>query len=852
MEPSSNNPNVMRWDGASRSSSRWNNLRRDPELWYRDGNCYIHLYGQGHSRRGPAFKVPFSALLEANCHPLIDRFMAQDIINSDDHVQYDTLTPTSYFSRTPRQSRIELFIPAPSQSDKKQSYNYHLATRNFIAFVLRRSMVGETLGTALITLVRSMCEFRTGDVDNVQDLMNYLDEEGYLYLKNQPCHALAMLHLAEVFQLRDLYIDAFAHCCGMSDRLFMGPGYHHISSFTRKLIRRTRVEMDLRLGQSGSMLRTFLRNEMSDVQLGLFPGARAHLEQFRKLLHEVYTARFGYYPPPSIDPQTMMYEAEVFRTMRDDFEALHRYLVDESFDTSQKNSFLEQGGICTLWSIKSFDARHKFEPLPHPLPLLPEVPQETITSRRVLWFGKKIKPSQTQRSKIHAALLKATNRHRPELLKNELVQAYRQFEENSVCQPPKASKSENLGPMDARKVRWVLVYAIYQVLRQATDPPPEVKDFINAPYHLCISRANLPLWDQEQSIHAIMGHQKDQIARNPSISTTGWSSRSSSPSPSSLEIKPDIDYFAIARQEEQAAEGKETSVGLFKSISNRSRVSRSLSRNLTARRPLSIFTKQRSESIDQTPYRASYQEIVVHGYGNGTSNVGTSTSKPATSKQPSSVNRGHPRPLILDVSVNSSDYSNSEVGTLEILDTSVAGSPSTASTWSWDSRRGDNVCGHCEQRDDVSKSGKSTPVSATGILSPQPRRARTTSSEMQRPHTLHEEGASRDAPGGSGPRNQRPRSVNCGALRRKLEPPPLNIRKADTSAPPSIDMPAATSPISSWDLIKAVMEIEAADKLDDIQPQWEQYTDLGGLQEPKARRPSTPSGSSLFRRSSAK
>lgn len=97
-------------------------------------------------------------------------------------------------------------------------------------------MVGENLGGALITLMHSMHEFRSKHADNVQDLMDYLDEEGYLNLRNHPIHALAVLHLAETFQLRDMYIDAFAHCCGMSDQLFTVPEYQ-VSGVPTRLIK---------------------------------------------------------------------------------------------------------------------------------------------------------------------------------------------------------------------------------------------------------------------------------------------------------------------------------------------------------------------------------------------------------------------------------------------------------------------------------------------------------------------------------------------------------------------------------------------------------------------------------------
>ncbi len=129
------------------------------------------------------------------------------------------------WSRANLIGKVDLYIPSPPGSDKSQALQYHLATRNFFAWVFRRSMVGEHLGNALAALMNSMHEFRSPDVDNIEELVSYLDEEGYLDMRGQPNHSLGILQLAEVFQLRDLYIDAFAHCTGMSDRLYVSSEY---------------------------------------------------------------------------------------------------------------------------------------------------------------------------------------------------------------------------------------------------------------------------------------------------------------------------------------------------------------------------------------------------------------------------------------------------------------------------------------------------------------------------------------------------------------------------------------------------------------------------------------------------
>jgi hypothetical protein len=121
--------------------------------------------------------------------------------------------------------KVELYIPAPSIADKDEALQFHLATRNFFAWVFRRSLVGEHLGSALIDLMENMNELRVLNADNVGDLMNYLDEEGYLDMARQPVHSVAILRLAEHFKWKELYIESFAHCAGMSDRLYLCSEY---------------------------------------------------------------------------------------------------------------------------------------------------------------------------------------------------------------------------------------------------------------------------------------------------------------------------------------------------------------------------------------------------------------------------------------------------------------------------------------------------------------------------------------------------------------------------------------------------------------------------------------------------
>ncbi|KAK2041412.1 hypothetical protein LZ31DRAFT_567959 [Colletotrichum somersetense] len=620
------NSNVRRWDGAAKSCTDWDNLRRDPELWFRGGNCFIHLYGKGQSRRGPAFKVPFSTLLTAKCHQFVKRFMYCDPSESpwSFHDQFEDLD--RWNSLYPNE-RVELYIPAPATADKEQAFSYHLATRNFLAWVFRRSVVGEYLGTALIGLLNSMAEFRGNDEDNVAELISYMDEEGYLDIKGHPHHAVALLHLAEFFQMTDIYIDSFCHCVGMSEHLQYSPEFEHIGSVTKSLIRRARNDMDARLSKAGSMLKTFLEDELSESHLGLSAGNRAHLDRFRSFVRSFYVTKLNYWPPllPGSESGSI-FDPKVLRIMRKDFQAVYELLVDQSFTSAESSPILAQGGICTFQSVNDFDRRSKYTSLKHPLPLLPETSAGGDKfGRRVSlqWLASparsdKLKPDE--RLVAHSALNKAMNMRDQETLRNEFVRAYRKFEEDSVSPLSRVDKIEKISLVDARKVRWILIYCCYQALLSCTETPPEVSDVDKADYHLAVSTQKLPPWKGSRSLHSLFRSHTDPTS-DAKQSVTDWASKCSALPTPTIEIRPDIDHVAQARRQERLSHRQSVAAVPSAAAKPRSR-SRSLSRSNTFRRSLSIFRKLEEQSAPAAMARkGSYCEIVVRGYGNGTNPV---------------------------------------------------------------------------------------------------------------------------------------------------------------------------------------------------------------------------------------
>lgn len=370
--------------------------------------------------------------------------------------------------------------------------------------------------------------------------------------------------------------------------------------------------MDARLDKASATLENFLDEELSEAHVGVSSGIRAHLERFRSFLLSFYSTKFGYYPPRS-------FNANVYRTMGDDFAALYKLLEDDGSCEFMPSA--AAGGICTLQIVQSFDARNELEPLEHPLPLLPQIDQQR-GMRRIAWLRRGGRRKADRRQLENSALVKASN-WREGIFRNDLVRSYRKFEEESVVSPNKADRYDKVSLVDARKIRWILVYAIHQTLRHATKRPAGVDEDRGASYLLATS-ADLFPWKQAHSVEQLVRRQTD-MAEDAPLAT--WGDPSLQSFTGGIEIKPDIDYFALTHKA-PAPRGRESSVQAASdahapTVSRSNSVTQVLSRSSTLWRSVRRF-KQATSTPPKTapaPSKPLYHEIVVHGYGNGTNSV---------------------------------------------------------------------------------------------------------------------------------------------------------------------------------------------------------------------------------------
>ncbi|KAK4500312.1 hypothetical protein PRZ48_008501 [Zasmidium cellare] len=626
---------IRRFDGVQKSSRTWDGLRRDDELWLKDANCFVHLYEAATSRRGPSLRVPLRLLEQANNTFLLSECLyksaALSPASSDDD-NSDSGYCGSINSLTDRLSQpCELYIPAPAHLTRQEASLYHIGTRNYFAFLLSKPVVGESLGRSLAQLAQRIEEWQPEAVSSTA-LLDYCQEQGYLDFSENVDYALASLYLAEQARINSIWVDAFAHCVGMQDRLDNCIDAEGLSETARAMISKATLDMESHIAQITKALGEFLEDDLGPDYLGLSKPLRAHLDRFRSYLHVYYVNQVGYFPPDPNDP----WDKRMWSSMYDDFRCLYEFLADTSSSIDPTSNHGLNGGLCVVQNVQAFDERHGHTPLPHPLPLIPDMTArkragEGQRSLRGFKLGRSEGASGTT-SPEKQALAQASNSTNRELLTNRLVKEYIHFERQKL--------EEKVSISEARKVRWLLIYGVLQMLISITRAPTEVQDTDSSSYPLCIATTGCtPPWAQQTGLWDSYDADRASSARlsaeMEAVRKTFEEDR--------ISIHPDCeaesadDYFAmngISRSTSDISLST-SSPQLSRTTSIRSSVNSlhrsvvgSLSRRNSVRRGSLIFPKKEMSFCD------TLVETQVNGSEDGEEEEGSPHESPVTPTRP--------------------------------------------------------------------------------------------------------------------------------------------------------------------------------------------------------------------------
>ncbi|KIW02703.1 uncharacterized protein PV09_06141 [Verruconis gallopava] len=627
LQPRDSTPKVKRWDAKTKITSVWDGLRRDSELFSARGNCSIHFYEKGQSRRGPSLKIPLERIYAS-------RFASLFVLVHTEFGRGDL-----QYHHMHRQ--CDLYIPAPDDSRRGDAFTWHITTRNFFAFIIGRPLVGVSLSQSMIDLRERLNIFRPNDARNQHDMMAYLQNLGYLNFAHCPDYALAMLNFAEHYRIRDLWVDAFVHCVGMHDMLRTTEEFQFVSYGAKLLINKAAQEMRLHIGRVTCAVGNFLEEEFSPSKFGVSSGARAHLDRFRSFLYEYYVEKFGYWPPP----EHAQFCKSLYKSMYFDFRALYDYLVDLESTNSLALQKPASGGICVWQHVKAFDERHGYTPLPHPHPLLP---QESALHQKSSSAQASFMRTFSLSSKSDAvadlawardSLAAATNQIDVSHKAAPIVAAYQRFERDHS-----RKQDEKVSIADARKLRWLLIYGVLQMLISVIRAPKEVR-ITETSYPLCCLVAEYPPWqtaaklstDRKHSVTVPLKLDQSRIDTNSELllqRDTGANDNTSTTSASprkAQSVQPDDQVSATVSKTDVSPKSSRRS-SIFRQTSIRS--VKNLSTSISSIKSYRATSKRRGagqasaqELPPVSPTRGSntvvgkpspnFCEIMVRGYGNG-------------------------------------------------------------------------------------------------------------------------------------------------------------------------------------------------------------------------------------------
>lgn len=93
--------------------------------------------------------------------------------------------------------QYKLYMDARSGGSKVDVLRYHITTRNFFAFLLRKPLVGFTYYQALVDLHERLDEYLPAGVDSAVALQSYLVMIGLVNVSNEPRAAAGLLAWSE-------------------------------------------------------------------------------------------------------------------------------------------------------------------------------------------------------------------------------------------------------------------------------------------------------------------------------------------------------------------------------------------------------------------------------------------------------------------------------------------------------------------------------------------------------------------------------------------------------------------------------------------------------------------------------
>ena len=109
--------------------------------------------------------------------------------------------------------QYKLYFDAHPEGSKLDVLRYHVTTRNFFAFLIRKALVGFTFYQALVDLHKRLEEYLSPGIDKAVAIQSYLVMTGLLNVSNEPRAAAGLLAWSEDVRWNNGWREAYAYLC---------------------------------------------------------------------------------------------------------------------------------------------------------------------------------------------------------------------------------------------------------------------------------------------------------------------------------------------------------------------------------------------------------------------------------------------------------------------------------------------------------------------------------------------------------------------------------------------------------------------------------------------------------------
>ncbi|KAF6219086.1 hypothetical protein HO133_004911 [Letharia lupina] len=223
--------------------------------------------------------------------------------------------------------QYKLYMDAHSGGSKVDVMRYHVTTRYFLAFLIRKPLVGITLYQVLVDLYERLKECLSPSIDCAVALQSYLNMVRLVNVPNEPRAAAGLLPWSEDVR----WNNGCREAVGMYEELSHLQESADISLPTTAHLDRAHLELQARIHEAEDHLSTFYFNDAHFSQEDMSPTVRAASVRFRKILRQFYEKEYHTWPIRRGRPGLWLDRILVGR-LQEDFNALYEYNVDRKVE----------------------------------------------------------------------------------------------------------------------------------------------------------------------------------------------------------------------------------------------------------------------------------------------------------------------------------------------------------------------------------------------------------------------------------------------------------------------------------------------------------------------------------------